>query len=178
MKNFYNKEYYYSNYYPNYYPGYSIDKTQDLKTNIYYPYMTTNDKKRNNDIDTQVFYNTTDLNTTPWGSTYKYMMPKPISDTIGTSYNSISQQQRRRQLTHPSVGSYKDFRKHDEKKFNSFNHNFREKRDKFMEHFCANDKSSLLQKLLSEYVNCRTIYFFTIIIFVIVFFDNAFIKKF
>ena len=46
----------------------------------------------------QIFYNTTtgiNDNAVPWGSTYKYTIPKSIDDTNIPSYNSISERQKR-----------------------------------------------------------------------------------
>ncbi len=93
-ENFYNDIFYYS---PTYYPGYKINKIQEKKFLTQFPYIKKELKKDQNK-DLQVFYNITTSNRNnelPWGSTYKYTIPKSIDDTDDTSYNSISERQKR-----------------------------------------------------------------------------------
>jgi hypothetical protein len=87
---FFNNDYYY----PDYYPGYKENKFQDNNFISQYQYIK-NEQSENPDINTQVFYNTTDNNEIPWGSTYKYTIPKSIDDILSSNNNSISRKQKR-----------------------------------------------------------------------------------
>ncbi len=88
-ENFYNDMYYYS---PSYYPGYKFSRQQDKKHLSQYPYIK---KEPMPEKELQIFYNTTDNNTIPWGSTYKYTIPKSIDDIVIHSHSSISERQKR-----------------------------------------------------------------------------------
>lgn len=70
-----------------YYPGYKINKKQESDQEALFSYL--KDKK-----DMQIFYNTNN-NSMPWGSTYKYTIPKSIDDNITNSHASISERQKR-----------------------------------------------------------------------------------
>ena len=74
-----------------YYPGYKINKKQERDHEAQYPYITKLPKSK---LDIQIFYNTID-STIPWGSTYKYTIPKSIDDNIYPSPASISQRQKK-----------------------------------------------------------------------------------
>jgi hypothetical protein len=92
-ENFYNDMYYYSpSYSSSYYPGYRLSRQQDKKYLAQFPYI---QKEPVGEKDLQIFYNTTDNNTVPWGSTYKYTIPKSIDDILSPAYNSISERQKR-----------------------------------------------------------------------------------
>jgi hypothetical protein len=88
-ENFYDDIFYYS---PSYYPGYKLNKKQNQKHLSYYPYIINEPKST---LDLQVFYNTTDDNTIPWGSSYKYTIPSSVDGNITSNHNSISERQKR-----------------------------------------------------------------------------------
>lgn len=88
-ENFYDDIYYYSS---SYYPGYKISRQQDKKHLYQFPYI---QKEPTQEKDLQIFYNTTNNNEIPWGSTYRYTIPKSIDDILAPSYNSISERQKR-----------------------------------------------------------------------------------
>jgi hypothetical protein len=91
-EHFYDDIFYYS---PTYYPGYKENKEQEIIFNQQYPYIA---KESNPDINLQIFYNTTDDDTIPWGSSYKYTIPKSIDDIISSNHNSINMRQKRTRL--------------------------------------------------------------------------------
>jgi hypothetical protein len=90
-ENFYNDIYYYN---PPDYPGYTFNRQQEKKYIAQFPYI---QKESKPEKELQVFYNTTSTNgyIKPFGSTYKYTMPKSIDDIDVPSYNSISERQKR-----------------------------------------------------------------------------------
>lgn len=84
----YDDAYHYS---PSYYPGYKIGDYQEKRSIIDYPFI-----KYDNGVDLQVFYNITDDDDSiPWGSTYKYTIPRSIDKDTEPSFNSISERQKR-----------------------------------------------------------------------------------
>jgi hypothetical protein len=93
VENFYNDIYYY---YPQvYYPGYRFSRQQEKKYIAQYPYI---QKESDAEKELQIFYNTTTYangDSIPWGSTYKYTIPKSIDDIDISSHNSISERQKR-----------------------------------------------------------------------------------
>ena len=92
MENFRNKIYYYT---PLYYPGFPRSGTQQKKHIYQYPYLR---RGRKPNLDLRVFFNVINKgdNNVPWGSTYKYKIPRSI-DALPErpSYSSVSERQKR-----------------------------------------------------------------------------------
>lgn len=93
-KNFYNNIYYYT---PKFYPGFLINKKQEQTYISQFPYINKDSKPQ---LDLQIFYNITDDNNIPWGSTYKYTIPKSIDDNTEQAHSSISERQKRFRREH------------------------------------------------------------------------------
>jgi hypothetical protein len=94
FENFYNNMFFYS---PNYYPGFLMNKKQKNYYLAQFPYLNEGEKPK---LDLQIFYNVTNGNSIPWGSTYKYTIPKPIDEVIEPSHSSISERQKRFRREH------------------------------------------------------------------------------
>ena len=82
---YYDDAYHYS---PSYYPGYSANMTQNNKKKYTFPYISTQ-------LNERIFYNITDNDDVPWGSTYKYTIAQPQKKKDEPAKMSISEKQKR-----------------------------------------------------------------------------------
>jgi len=84
---------------PRYYPSFNISDYQEKQYQTNYSYL----KKLNTNVDYQFFFNTTDNDTIPWGSTYSYTIPFVADSDISKESNQYKQKYRHEHFTTSNI---------------------------------------------------------------------------